>query len=101
MASFKNSLLPTQILDVLPNPILVKNSSLEYVWVNQAFEELFSIKKEDLIGRLDKELFPDRQVSNVSFETLGNPETQSRVRFGSHSKMVRTCYWESCMTLPK
>lgn len=66
MNEFDKSQLATQILSVLPNPILVKNASLEYVWVNKAFENLFSVSLEDMVGRLDKDVFPDRQVSQCN-----------------------------------
>ena len=61
-----NSALPLSILDILPNPVLVKDCDLKYVWVNQAFETLFSVKREDLVGNLDKALFPDRQVAQCN-----------------------------------
>lgn len=64
----KNPKLPiaTAVLDILPNPVLIKNDSLEYVWINAAFEELFSISRNDVIGKLDKDLFPDRQVAQCN-----------------------------------
>lgn len=58
--------LSTEVLDILPNPVLVKNQQLEYVWINKAFENLFSVKREKVIGKLDVELFPDRQVSQCN-----------------------------------
>lgn len=58
--------ISTEILDILPNPVLVKNDKLEYVWINKAFEELFGVRREEVIGRLDTELFPDRQVSQCN-----------------------------------
>jgi len=44
--------LPIGILDILPNPVLVKDEALRYVWINRAFEDLFSVRREDLIGRV-------------------------------------------------
>lgn len=58
--------LPLAILDILPNPVLVKGSDLRYIWVNQAFEDLFAIKKEDVIGQLDIDIFPDRQSAQCN-----------------------------------
>ncbi len=58
--------LPVSILDILPNPVLIKDENLEYVWINRAFEKLFNVKREDVIGRRDKELFPDRQVAQCN-----------------------------------
>ncbi|MFT5702495.1 MAG: diguanylate cyclase (GGDEF)-like protein/PAS domain S-box-containing protein [Desulforhopalus sp.] len=54
------------ILDALPNPILVKDAKTRYIWVNRAFEELFSVKREKLHGKLDRELFPDRQAAQCN-----------------------------------
>ena len=56
----------TALLDILPNPVLVKNQDLEYVWINRAFETLFSVSRDDVIGKLDKDLFPNRQVSQCN-----------------------------------
>ncbi len=58
--------LPLAVLDVIPNPVLVKNSDLQYVWVNDAFENLFSVSRDALIGKLDIEVFPDRQSSQCN-----------------------------------
>lgn len=66
MSDIDSKILPWEILDIIPNPVLVKNSKLEYVWVNQAFEELFSIERGSMKGEVDKDLFPDRQVSQCN-----------------------------------
>jgi len=58
--------LPISVLDVIPNPILVKDSNLRYVWINSAFEDLFGIKQRDVFGRLDTEIFPNRQTSQCN-----------------------------------
>ena len=58
--------LSTEVLDILPNPVLVKNQNLEYVWINRAFEKLFSVTREQVIGKLDTELFPNRQVAQCN-----------------------------------
>lgn len=58
----ENNFLQSAILDILPNPVLVKDENLQYVLVNKAFEELFDVCREDLIGRLDKDLFKERQA---------------------------------------
>lgn len=63
---FDNSTLPVHVLDILPNPVLVKNARLEYVWVNSAFTRLFNLQLDEVVGRMDKELFPDRQVAQCS-----------------------------------
>lgn len=50
------------ILDILPNPVLVKDNQLRYVLINKAFEDLFKVRREDLIGQLDKDVFKERQA---------------------------------------
>ncbi len=54
--------LHPEIIDILPNPVLVKDEQLRYVLVNTAFEDLHNVRREDLIGRLDTEVFVDRQA---------------------------------------
>ena len=54
--------LPFAILDILPNPVLVKDQDLKYVWVNHAFEDLFNVKRADLVGELDTDVFKNRQA---------------------------------------
>lgn len=66
MKNSNNLEIATAVLDVLPNPVLIKNRELEYVWINAAFEQLFSVKRSDVIGKLDNTLFPDRQVSQCN-----------------------------------
>lgn len=58
--------LPIALLNILPNPVLVKDDALRYVWINTAFEELFGVTKEGVIGQVDAELFPDRQVAQCN-----------------------------------
>jgi len=54
--------LQLAILDILPNPVLVKDDQLRYVLVNTAFEELFNVDRKKLIGQLDKDIFRERQA---------------------------------------
>lgn len=57
----RNPDLPIGVLDILPNPVLVKDADLRYVWVNKAFEKLFNVSHASLVGRLDTDVFKDRQ----------------------------------------
>jgi diguanylate cyclase (GGDEF)-like protein/PAS domain S-box-containing protein len=54
--------LPIAMLDILPNPVLVKDDQLRYVWVNRAFEALFDVERKDLVGELDTTVFSHRQA---------------------------------------
>lgn len=67
--------LPVAIMDILPNPVLVKDEDLKYVWVNTAFESLFNVKRADLIGERDKDFFKDRQVAQCNGGDLRVLET--------------------------
>ena len=67
--------LPVSILDILPTPVLVKDDTLRYVWVNAAFERLFGVRREDIDGRLDAEFFKDRQVAQCNGGDLRVLET--------------------------
>lgn len=67
--------LPVAILDILPDPVLIKDAETRYIWVNAAFENLFTVKREDLVGRLDAELFPGRQVAQCNGGDLRVLET--------------------------
>lgn len=54
--------LNSAILDILPNPVLVKDAELRYVLVNSAFETLFGVRRHELYGELDATVFKDRQA---------------------------------------
>lgn len=58
--------LPIAVLDAVPNPVLVKDAETRYVWVNAAFERLFNVRREDLIGELDANVFQDRQAAQCN-----------------------------------
>jgi len=51
--------LSTTFLNALPNPVFVKDHELRYVWVNSAFEQLYSLTADDVIGKNDDEVFAD------------------------------------------
>lgn len=67
--------VPLQVLEIFPNPVLIKGSDCRYLWVNQAFEELFQVSRKDLTGKMDSELFVDRQVSQCNGGDLRVIET--------------------------
>ncbi len=82
MQAYSSLSLATEVLDILPNPVLVKNEKLEYVWINAAFEKLFNVSRDDVIGKLDAQLFPDRQVSQCNggdIRVLDNGEVDEAV----------------------
>ncbi|MBK3331784.1 PAS domain S-box protein [Persephonella atlantica] len=54
----KLQVLFTKVLDTTPDPIWIKDLNLKIIYVNQAFADLFGIKKEDIIGKSDIEVLP-------------------------------------------
>lgn len=60
------SALPLAVLDALPTPVLVKDADTRYVWVNTAFEELFSLQRDEIIGNFDVDLFKYRQAAQCN-----------------------------------
>jgi diguanylate cyclase (GGDEF)-like protein/PAS domain S-box-containing protein len=51
------------VFDVLPSPTFIKDIDLQYVFVNVAFEELFSISRESIIGKGDRDFFKKKQAA--------------------------------------
>ncbi len=54
----KLQVLFTKVLDTTPDPIWIKDLNLRFVYVNQAFADLFGHKKEEIIGKNDIEFLP-------------------------------------------
>jgi diguanylate cyclase (GGDEF)-like protein/PAS domain S-box-containing protein len=48
------------VLETLPNAIFLKNADLRFVFINKAYEVMFGVKKEDVIGKtvLDLDYLP-------------------------------------------
>ncbi len=95
--------LPIAILEILPNPVLVKDGRLRYVWVNPAFEQLFDVDASDLCGRLYNDVFTDRQATQCNggdlrvlesgeveeaCETIVNAHGESRETLTRKSRLV-------------
>ncbi len=47
-----------RIVDIIPDPVFVKNSSHIYTMVNNAFSQLLNKKPEDIIGNSEYDIFP-------------------------------------------
>lgn len=100
-----NDVLQMAILDILPNPVLVKDAQLRYRFINKAFEDLFSVCREDVIGQLDKDLFKDRQVSQCNGGDLrvlekGEIDEAYETIFRDDSEPRETITRKSRLTLP-
>lgn len=55
----ESSTMLMELIDLVPYPIFVKNEKQEYVMVNESQARLFSISKEELIGKTDADLVSD------------------------------------------
>lgn len=51
------------------DPHFIKDSSLKYLYVNKAMEELLQRAKKDIIGKTDKDLFPSSEVATLNYAT--------------------------------
>ena len=54
----KLPVLFTNVLDTTPDPIWIKDLNFRWIYVNQAFADLFGYKKEEMIGKTDWDLLP-------------------------------------------
>ena len=61
-----HNLLCSGVVDMLPNPVFVKDEQLRYVLVNKAFEELFGVEREDVISQRDADVLNTRQISQCN-----------------------------------
>ena len=96
--------LPISVLDILPNPVLIKGSDLRYVWVNAAYEKLFGVTCADLKGKLDKDFFKDRQVAQCNGGDLrvldsGEIDEAQETVFDAHGQPRETITLKSRLEL--
>jgi len=53
------------ILENTPAVVFVKDRELRYLFVNSRFEELFGIKREEIRGKTDDEIFPEESANSL------------------------------------
>lgn len=75
MDSISDFTLHKEVLDILPTPVLIKDSNLRYIFINKAFEDLFQVERSYILGELDRDVFKDRQVSQCNGGDLRVIET--------------------------
>ena len=79
ITSFNGHGLSKHIIDLIPNPIFIKDIEGRFVSCNKAFEEFTGISLNNLIGRTVYELFP-KDLADISFqkdqELFQNPGLQ-------------------------
>ncbi|RBW44017.1 hypothetical protein DS885_11940 [Psychromonas sp. B3M02] len=55
-----------EVMEILPTPVLIKDTQHRYIFINKAFEALFQVNRADILGKQDKEVFSDRQVAQCN-----------------------------------
>ncbi|PMH46141.1 hypothetical protein BCU68_08700 [Vibrio sp. 10N.286.49.B3] len=66
MQKIDNFQIYQEVMEILPTPVLIKDSGLRYVFINKAFEELFQVDRKNIIGELDCNVFKKRQVAQCN-----------------------------------
>ncbi len=66
----KLQVLFTKVLDTTPDPIWIKDLNLRFVYVNQAFADLFEHKKEEIIGKNDIEFLPPEVAKQCIYSDM-------------------------------
>jgi len=77
----KLQILFTKVLDTTPDPIWIKDLNLRIIYINQAFADLFGIKKEDIIGKTDIEVLPPEVAKECIYSDMKALESKT----SSHS----------------
>ncbi|WP_457639203.1 PAS domain-containing protein [Persephonella sp.] len=77
----KLQVLFTKVLDTTPDPIWIKDLNLRIIYVNQAFADLFGVKKEEIIGKSDIEFLPPEVAKECIYSDMKALESKT----SSHS----------------
>lgn len=96
----------TTLVDSVPNPIFVKDSSGRYVNFNRSYENAFGVKREEIIGKTvqDLEFFPEEYRTRRHAEDIellnngGKVHRETRVQLGD-GKMHDMLFWARAFNL--
>jgi PAS domain S-box-containing protein len=61
----RNRKLLQDLLDHGPALIHLKDTQGRYLMVNQGYEKVYQVKREDIVGRTDREVFPNQQAETA------------------------------------
>jgi diguanylate cyclase (GGDEF)-like protein/PAS domain S-box-containing protein len=93
------------VLDAMPNAIFIKNEALRFVFINRAYETMFGVRREDVVGRnvLDLGYLPEadrRFYQREDEEMLRRGETMHHVfTYTFADGQPHTClYWSGGLT---
>jgi len=87
--------LTNDVLDNVAAGILIVDSSYKVVWINQAMEQYFDVRREDVVGK-DKRQLIRKQIKHI-FE---DPETFERKVLATYKNNTYAECFE-CHVLPK
>lgn len=67
------------VLDMLPNAIFLKDENLRFVFVNKAYEKMFGVQREDVLGKsvLEVTYLPEEERKMYQADDLATLETQA------------------------
>ncbi|MCL4406210.1 MAG: PAS domain-containing protein [Patescibacteria group bacterium] len=52
-----------EILNVIPDPVFVKDKNHAFVFVNRAYADFFGYPVDEIIGKTDRDLYLEREVA--------------------------------------
>ncbi|MBX9853134.1 MAG: PAS domain S-box protein [Cytophagaceae bacterium] len=61
----ENSKMLTQVIDLVPHQIYLKDSKGRYLLVNQGTADFHQLLKDEMIGKSDYDLLPEAEVNNL------------------------------------
>ncbi len=82
-----------EVLDLSPDPIWIKDKNLRHIYVNQAFADLFGMKKEDIIGKTDIDAMSEEEAKMCVYTDMialqkEKPYTFEEVIESSEGKII-------------
>ena len=85
-----------KMLSVIPGPAYLKNSELEYIFVNEAFASMFDTDPEDCIGKRAFDFYSEAEAAFLEDEdnsilSSGEPTTVDRRHVGKDGSKT---YWQ-------
>jgi PAS domain S-box-containing protein len=88
------------LLDAIPMPIFVKDPEAIYLTCNQAYEEAFGDKRENIVGKtlLDMDIFTEEERTNIHEDDLnliqtGDFRREETTRVYADGKTYDVMYW--------
>jgi len=91
-----------KIFNSIPNPIFIKDENLEFIFINKAYEKMFTIKMQQILGKkvLDLEYLPEEDrifYQNEDMELMQSGKTKHHIfDYLYKGNEMHTClYWSS------